>query len=181
MIRLKYEPSFREYRFLNHHVMRWVFRGLIAIVGLLICLTIALPLALRVTGHSQPINYGALVMALLPICGAVGLIYLAFEIGIRRRWKNAEELRVDREYELTEEGIRTRSASLEGFYQWKHIKHADLGKGFVFLKTAQNQYFYFPLAAAPDTNALLQLVARNARVSKRWQEAVDEKIGRSGA
>jgi ABC-type spermidine/putrescine transport system permease subunit I len=71
MIRLKYEPTLRDYRLLNHHVMRWVFRVLIAIVGLVICLALALPLALRAAGHSQPINYVALVMAIAPICAAV--------------------------------------------------------------------------------------------------------------
>jgi hypothetical protein len=100
---------------------------------------------------------------------------LAVEVSIRRRWKNAEELRVVREYELTDEGIRTRSASLEGFYQWKHIRKADLAKGFVFLKTGQNQYFYFPLAAAPHREAVIELIAKNTSVSKRWQQAVNHK------
>ena len=51
------------------------------------------------------------------------------------------------------------ATSQSGFLEWRHIKHAEVKRGLFMLKTAQNQYYYFPVSAVSDPEELHQLIA----------------------
>ncbi len=92
----------------------------------------------------------------------------------RKRWKAAEEVRIEREYEIDDVGVRVTGSSLYGFLEWRHFTEAEILKGYFLLKTAQNQYHFFPTAVVPDPGALSLLLA--AKVSNSERKAAARRV-----
>jgi hypothetical protein len=104
-------------------------------------------------------------LGLLILPGIVASIFLTTYWSARKRWLAADELREEREYDFEEAGIRVRMKSGESFTDWKVFKQAIVSKRFVYLRTAQRQFHFFPIAAVPDLPALRELLA--AKVAER--------------
>ena len=126
------------------------------------------PFALAAVGQDEGGILGAYQksLAVLFIPGLTCFLLLATYIGVRKRWKTAEEIREEREYVIDEDGVRVIGTSLSGFLEWRHFTHAELKGGLFMLKTAQNQFHYFPAAVVSDPGALNALLARKVGKKK---------------
>jgi len=167
MIRFRYQPTFKDWFALNRIVGFRHFRFAIALSLFLITGFLVYPLALIVTGHNEGgIMEGYRQSAgLLLFPAVVCFLLIATHLAVRKRWRAAEELREAREYEIDETGVRFTGGTLSGFLEWRHFTRADLKKGYFLLRTAQNQFHYFPAEVVPDQQALSDLLAR--KVSKK--------------
>jgi hypothetical protein len=101
MIRFRYQPTFKDYVALNRFVMWRQLRYLIIIAGLLVVLFALLPVTLGSLGSSRStweIYRSSLTVLILP--GIVMFLLISTYFAVRKRWNAAEELRIDREYEI---------------------------------------------------------------------------------
>ena len=160
MIRFQYTPSYKDWFAFNRIVLLRQFRFLIVIAGCLLGIYLVYPFTLNALGHDEGTvfevytkNAGVLIMP-----GIVCFLLVAIYLGVRKRWRSAAELREVREYQIDEEGVRVTATSLAGFLAWRHITKVERRKGFFLLKTAQNQYYYFPESVVPDPEALHRLL-----------------------
>jgi hypothetical protein len=166
MIRFRYHPTLEDYLRLNRMLLwrrlRWL---MIFAAGSLLCFLL-FPLLLDplTQGHSVTESY-RLVWPLLILPGLVTMLIVATERGARQRWANAPEIRVDRDYEIDEAGLRVTSETFSGSLAWDHLTHAEERRGFFYLSTAQNLFYFFPMALVSDPEALKALVARKVDAS----------------
>lgn len=168
MIRFRYQPTFEDWFALNRIVVFRQLRFLIGLAIVLLALFLIYPFALAAVGQDEGGVLGAYQksLAMLFIPGLTCFLLLATYFGVRKRWRTAEEIREEREYVLDEDGVRVTGSSLAGFLEWRHFTHAELKKGLFLLKTAQNQFHYFPVAVVPDKDALNALLARKVGAKK---------------
>ena len=172
MIRMRYQPTFRGFLALNVHAAARLFCILIVVALCSLILYLLQPLAYRLTGHAEStLDIYRSNSGLLIIPAVVVWLLVARYFGVRSRWRKAEELRIEREYEIDESGVRVTGISLSGFLEWRHFIHGDFRGGYFFLKTAQNQFHYFPASAVPEKSCFVELVGRKVAVSKRWKNA----------
>lgn len=177
MIRFRYQPTFKDYVALNRFVMWRQLRYLIIIAGLLVVLFALLPVTLGSLGSSRStweIYRSSLTVLILP--GLVMFLLISTYFAVRKRWNAAEELRIDREYEIDDTGVRVTGTSLSGFMEWRHFTQADRQGGFYFLKTAQNQFYYFPESIVPDREALNELIAGRVLETNRAKPAQRSRL-----
>jgi len=170
MIRFRFTPSYADFVALNRLFGFRQSRSLIGTSILLLVAFIAEPFILYGLGHEDEGSVWRTYLTSLPVLilpALTNLLYIFNRVNVRRRWNAAEELRCDLEYEITHEGGRVRGESLEGFLQWKHLKQVIVKGGYIVLKTAQNQLYYFPETAVPDSKALLEFVRNHVPDSKR--------------
>jgi hypothetical protein len=162
MIRFRYQPTFKDWFTFNRIVGFRHFRFLIGLSLLLLILFLLYPFALMVTGHDEVGIMGGYrqSVGLLVIPVVVCFLLIATYLAVRKRWRAAEEVREARDYEIDENGVRVTGITLSGFLEWRHFTRAELKKGYFLLKTAQNQFHYFPAAVVPDQQALGDLLAR---------------------
>ena len=171
MIRFRFQPRFEDWRALNLRAIVRQLRVLLIIASVILFCYLVLPFAHRMVGRDVGVletyreNFGVLWLPVI-----VALVLGGSYVAVRRRWQSVEELRVEKEYEIDEAGVRVTGASLNGFLEWKHFHSADYTRGCFFLKTHQNQFHYFPESVVPGRRAFLDLVARHIRVSKRWKK-----------
>jgi hypothetical protein len=169
MFEFRYEPKFEDYLFLNRHVQRPHLRRSAVIVVVIIAVLVAINF---LPGRNAEADNSNFWLTVLPLFIVVPLVIGAFVFGIgraaRKRWDAAEELRVPRDYEISEEGVRMMGGSISLFLEWRYFIQAELANGFVLLKTAQNQYQYFPSSAVQDFDAFQKLVSRHVKVTKNW-------------
>jgi hypothetical protein len=173
MIRFRYEPKFEEWRFLNRHLIWPRVRTPGIIGGLFLLLFATRPFLFKVVWPRQSVQYtdAGIIPVIILVIAAIFFV-LAIERQIRKRWETAEELRVVHDYEITDQGVRTVASSLEGFMEWRYFVSADFAKGFIMLKTAQNQFYYFPLSIVPDGAKLLELIEQKTKVTDNWKKAM---------
>ncbi|HWB58213.1 MAG TPA: hypothetical protein VG733_01925 [Chthoniobacteraceae bacterium] len=173
MIRFQYNPVFKDYRALNRYVL---FRGRRLVAWVAIFAGMLMVLTTTVVNSPDEMKTAEGMVALLKVaigCALFFVILFAFFYWrVRRRWNAAEELRTPRDYEMDDAGIRVKGELFQGSMEWKLFKTADFSRGYAFLKTGQNLYYYFPISAFPDQKAFLELVNRHVKVSKRWERAL---------
>jgi hypothetical protein len=172
MFKFRYEPKFEDYLFLNRHVQGPFIRLFFTLAIGVIALTVALPFLAAAMGNKD-IDWPSFWRAMIPllvIALSLPLIFVLIRYTARKRWNAAEELRVPRDYEISEEGIQMSGGSISGKMEWRHITQAELADGFVLLKTAQNQFYYFPTARVQNPDALLALISRHVTKTKNWKK-----------
>ncbi len=171
-IRFHYQPTLTDFLAFDRYFTGRHYRLLTFVAIVSVILLLLLPAALHRTGHKDnTLDIYWSNAGLLIIPAAAILLIPARYLSVRSRWNKVEEVRIQREYEIGETGIRVTGSSLAGFLEWRHIVQADFKSGYFFLKTAQNQYYYFPATAVPEKSAFVELVARKVPVSKTWMNA----------
>jgi hypothetical protein len=168
MIRFRFQPTFQDWFALNRILVIRQFRFLIGLSTFILALYVVYPFLLQSMGHDEGGIIGAYRKSLpaLFIPGLVTLILIGTYVGVRKRWRAAEELREVRDYEIDESGVRVTGSSLSGFLDWRHFTHAELKRGYFMLRTAQNQFHYFPASVVPDQHALNELLAKKVGPKK---------------
>ena len=159
MIRFQYQPTFKDYLALNRHVLGRHLGKLIVIAVCLLALYLALPFLSVITDATKGvwgIYWSGTPLLILP--ALVVFLVIATYVGARKRWKAAEEIRIEREYQIDDIGVRVTGSSLSGFLEWRHFTDAEILKEYFVLKTAQNQYHFFPASVVPDRKALAELL-----------------------
>jgi len=160
MIKFRYAPTFKDYLALNRLVVFGRLRSLMVIAAVLCVLFLVQPFVNIGSDHDRgvwEVYRSSLALLILP--GLVGVLVGVTFVAARKRWKTAEELRVEREYEIDETGVRVNSPTVAGFLDWRHIVEAKQQGGYFLLRTAQFQYYYFPAAVVPDRRELVRLIA----------------------
>jgi hypothetical protein len=175
LIKFRYEPTLEDYLFLNRHVLSFGLRVAFVVVIGIIALSAALPFLMpRPADGAEEMNWQAYWRSIIPLLVApfvvAPLVVLFLRRAARKRWNAAEELRVPRDYEFSDDGVRMSGGSISGAMEWRHIVQAEMANGFVLLKTGQNQYYYFPTSVLPDFNAFLNLVSKHVKVTKNWKQ-----------
>ena len=169
MIRFRYQPTFEDWFAVNRIVGLRYFWLLIGPSLLVIALFILYPFALMTAGHHEiGILEGyrqSLGMLLVP--AVLCFLLIATYLGIRKRGRDAEELREAREYEIDDNGVRVTGETLSGFLEWRHFTRASLKNGYFVMGTVQKQFHYFPAAVVPDQQALSDLLARKVSENAR--------------
>jgi hypothetical protein len=168
MIRFRYQPTFEDWFALNRMVVLRQFRFLVWLALVLLALFLIYPFMWQALGHR--LEGGVLGvyrnnLGLLFIPGLTCFLLVATYFGVRKRWMTADEIREAREYVFDDSGVRVNGASQSSYLEWRHFKHAELKRGYFILKTAQNQYHYFPASVVSDAAKLHELVA--SKVSAR--------------
>jgi hypothetical protein len=159
MIRFEYQPTFADYAVLNrrHAALKMgalkYFGGLCALAFLL------QPWVQKNAVQPRGVfeTYGS-SLPLLILPGILLFVILSTRYAVRKRWDTAEEVRLPKLYEIDDHGVKVTNPSLVGYLEWRHFTYAELARGYFFLKTAQNQYHYFPESAVPDKEQLLALL-----------------------
>lgn len=175
---IKYQPVFKDFRALNLYVL---FRGprLAALIIGGAALVIFASTSWVDSSNEGVASAGQRFLTILTTLSPLLVILLIMPMLLywmmRRRWNTAEELRTAREYEMDDAGVRVKGALFQGFMDWKLFKFADFKGGHFFLRTGQRTYYYIPAAAVPNRKAFLELIARNVKVSKRWENALIEQ------
>jgi hypothetical protein len=150
MIRFRYHPTFEDYAALNSFAFWRPLRSLVFIAGALLALFLIQPFMLPGTDHEKSawqIYQSSMALLILP--GIVCFLFIVTYRAMRKRWNAAEELRVDLEYEVDDAGIRVASESFSSSLDWRHITQAEQQGKFFFLRTAQNQFYFFPFPWSP--------------------------------
>lgn len=161
MTQFTYEATREDFLRLNR-VLYWrQLRMLIAfaVVSLLLFATYPF-LAVRSPGILE--SYIS-VWSILILPGLAGFLIFALERSARKRWRDAAEIRATRDYQIDEAGIHVTSATFNGFLAWEHLVERKEAGGFLYLRTTQNQYYFFPLSLVPDPAALRALVATKVK------------------
>lgn len=159
-MKISYSPTFRDYLALNLHAVRKQFRGIvwlpIALLVAILFLSFASPPG--GVGHRRIWDAHVSALDVLPIPAVIVVLVAAFYWGVKKRWASADELREAREYELDDRGVHFHASSGDGFTEWRIFKEAAITKRFVYLRTGQRQFHYFPVAAVPDVAELRALL-----------------------
>jgi hypothetical protein len=94
------------------------------------------------------VNQNASLFAAIFISVAMAVcIPLGTYIGAVRRWNAASEVREQRQYAFTDEGIQVTGETFAGFTTWSNIVRAGRLAGQIYLGTNQNQYHLIPATA----------------------------------
>jgi hypothetical protein len=169
MIRFRYQPTFEDWLALNRIVGFRHFWFLIWLSLLMLGLFVLSPFALIAAGHHEVGSVEAYRQSagLLLVPMVLCFILIATYLGIRKRWRDAGELREAREYVIDDNGVRVTCETQSGFQEWRHFTRASIKNGYFVLGTAQKQYHYFPAAVVPDQRALSDLLARKVSENAR--------------
>lgn len=108
--------------------------------------------------------------------GFLGLMVVVLERGARKRWQEVAAIRATRDYQIDEAGIRVTSDTFNGFLAWEHLNDWKEAGGLVYLRTAQNQFYFFPLALVPDPTALRALIAAKVKTAGRRGQDIGAKV-----
>jgi hypothetical protein len=164
-MRIDYFPTFADYWAFTRFALKRQFRWFIYLPVVLLALYLVQPLL--------PLNRGQNLSALdvyrqnakgLIWPGVFGLVFVMAYVGARNRWSQVKELREPKTYELDDTALKVNSKSFTGSADWSLVKEARFTRKFVYLVTAQNQYYFFPVAAVPEIDQLRTLVV--AKVAK---------------
>jgi hypothetical protein len=158
-MKIQYTPTFADYWALHWHVLRKQYRwmGMFAIV-LLVCFFIS-PFLLQQPDDSRGVlerYFDSAPILFIPVIIAFSLWFTRRTA--RKRWGLAPEVSEAREYEITNEGIRVTSKSIQALNAWSIVKKVEITTEFVFIKTGQNQFFYFPVSGVSDLVAFRAIV-----------------------
>jgi len=168
-----YEATREDFLRLNRLLYWRQLRLLIAFAVASLLLFAAYPfLAVRSRGIME--SYSS-VWSILILPGLVGFLIFVLERAARKRWQDAVEIRASREYTIDDAGIHVKSATFNGFLAWEHLNDWKEAGGLLYLRTAQNQYYFFPLALVPDPAGLRALVA--AKVKRGTMKGVGAPRG----
>jgi hypothetical protein len=154
-MRFTYTPTFADYWTLNRRVLARQFGKLLWFAGasfLAYCSLPVLPLSFGPNESVADIYRSGAALLILP--GIIVFGYIATYFTGKRRWRDAAEIRSARTYEIDEKGIRVTGDAFSGFLEWRLFKSVEFSSGLVFMKTGQNQYFYFPESLLPDRKLL---------------------------
>jgi len=159
-------PTLEGFRTLNSHVQPKM-RSLRVVAALLTLIFLLFPLMTRSQPH-PPTLFQAYTsqLGLLILPGILICLYILTHYTIKKRWNAAKEIREERVYCIDERGIQVTAASFNGFLEWSLFTHVEMNKGYFFLRTAQNQYYYFPTSAVPDQQNLIELIRRKVAKNK---------------
>ncbi len=157
MIPVRYIPTFNDYWALNRLNLLKLTRGLHWLAALVFCGYLVSPFGLHSGAQTLSERY-LTNSGLLILPGIVVIMWLTTYWGAKGRWTAAAELREEKLYEIDDTGIRVKGESFTGFNEWRLIKNAAITPKFVYLMTAQRQYFYFPTQAVPDLSQLKSLL-----------------------
>lgn len=161
MIRFRYQPTLEDYTMLNRIVLyRHVTIRFLRWFALVLFVAFLVSPFLQQAGQvrrgiweSYGNNIGLLFLPFMAV-----FLWVSTTIGVKRRWNSATELRDTKDYEIDEQGVRLAASSFSGNMEWRLFKSADLARGYFLLRTAQNQYHYFPASVVPDQAALISLL-----------------------
>ncbi|MGB8352429.1 MAG: hypothetical protein WCD79_00925 [Chthoniobacteraceae bacterium] len=169
MIRFRYEPTFRDYREFSLYAIFRGFRPYLLTVGIvLLFLFLAYPIYFPVPGNKASLSQiyvSNFRILLFPV-----VLTAMMNWRMRKRWNASPDLRIAKEYEFDNSGIRAKGEDLSGFNSWSTFKLADFDGKYFFLKTRQNLYYYFPASVVSEKRALVRLVGGNVKVSGRWEK-----------
>ncbi len=154
-MRFTYKPTFSDYWSLNYCVAMRQTKAL----GLMAAILLALYLASPLVPYSSQSKVKGLALysahsPLLILPGIVAFIFATSYFGVKKRWKEATELREEREFLFEEKGLRVKTKSTEGFMDWALFQEANVNSKLMYLMTAQRVFQYFPLSVVPDVAAL---------------------------
>jgi len=159
-MKFNYTHTFADYWMLNRrHLLRLKgIRVILSFSGCLFLVFLLSPFALpQPEGKSMGEIYLSSVAGLiLPLIMA--LMFISTYFAARKRWNSAADLRCEKTYEFSETGIQIAATEMDGNIGWRYIAEAELWRGWIFIKTHQNIYYYFPLSAVPDPDALISLL-----------------------
>ena len=157
MTHFTYEATREDFLRLNR-LLYWRQLRVLAVFAIAaLLLFIAFPfIAIRPIGilESYRSTWGILLLPALVV-----LMIALLEWSARKLWQNAAEIRATRNYQIDEAGLQVTSATFNGFLAWEHLNDWKEAGGFLYLRTTQNQYYFFPLSLVPDPAALRALVA----------------------
>jgi len=173
MTQFTYEATREDFLRLNRMLYWRQLRMLIVFAVVSLFLFVAFPF-LTIRTPRIPESYSS-VWSILILPGLVVFMIIALEWSARRRWRDAAEIRASREYTIDDTGIHVKSATFNGFLAWEHLNDWKEAGGFLYLRTAQYQYYFFPLALVPDPAALRALVA--AKVKRGTMKGVGAPRG----
>jgi hypothetical protein len=161
MTQFTYEATREDFLRLNRMLYWRQLRMLIVFAVVSLFLFVVFPfLAVRSPGILESYSV-AWIFLILP--GLVGFSIFALERAARKRWQDAAEIRASREYTIDDAGIHVKSATFNGFLAWEHLNEWKEAGGFLYLRTTQGQYYFFPFALVPDPAALRALVAAKVK------------------
>jgi hypothetical protein len=164
MIQFKYQPTLRDYQLLNRRVLVRQFSKLFWFAGALLAIFLILPflpLTSR-SGHTVvQIYVSGLALLILP--AIIALAFVSTYFAAKRRWRDASEIRSERLFEIDEKGMRVTGDKFSGFMEWSHFRSVDFSYGLVFIRTAQNQFHFFPERLVDDRTMLRNLLQKPAR------------------
>lgn len=169
MIRFRFQPTLKDWVAFHRIVVLRQFRFLNVLALVIIAIFLIYPYALRAADHEVESvvaiywnNIGTLFVPFV-----AGLLVGWIHYSVKKRWRTAEEMREARDYEIDETGVRVTGSSLSGYLEWRHFTTTQRKGGYFLLKTAQNQFHYFPEAIVPDTKALAALLEEHVRARGR--------------
>lgn len=161
MTQFTYEATREDFLRLNRMLYWRQLRMLIVFAVVSLFLFAVFPfLAVRSPGILESYST-AWIFLILP--GLVGFSIFALERAARKRWQDSAEIRASREYMIDDAGIHVKSATFNGFLAWEHLNEWKEAGGFLYLRTTQGQYYFFPFALASDPAALRALVAAKVK------------------
>ena len=172
-----YSPTFKDYWALNVYAEVRTRRFLIVLATVVLALIVVEPWLLHEFKDGDPVaDYYKRSLPLLILPGGILFLILLMYLSARIQWAARRELRQPREYEIDDSGLRVKAAGSEGFLQWRGVTNASVTSRFVYLVTAQQQYYstsftirylfftaqrhyyYFPVSIVPDMQRLRELI-----------------------
>lgn len=162
MITFDYQMTLADYRALNRQALWRPMRTLVVIAALSLGLFLVAPwLPLQGAADSGGLVRYRDSLGLLVLPVLVALVFVLQAFGVRKRWRAAAELSAVRTYRIDATGVRVDAPTFAGFLEWRHFASAEIRQGMYLLKTHQQQYHFFPVAAVPDQAELDRLIARH--------------------
>ncbi|MDF3055879.1 MAG: hypothetical protein K0R17_94 [Rariglobus sp.] len=163
-------PTLEGFYTLNTHVLQPKTRLLRVIGGLLVLTFLLFPLMTR-SQPQPPTLFQAYTsqLGLLILPGILICLHILTRYTIKKRWNAAKELREKRSYSINEHGIQVTASSFNGFLEWSLLNHAEVNKGYFFLRTAQNLFYHFPVSAVPDKQNFMELIRTKITNTKNFK------------
>jgi hypothetical protein len=161
-MRIDYSPTFPDYWAFTRFALKRQFGRFIYLPLLLLAVYLVqplLPLRLRPGQNLSALEVYRKNAKTLIFPGLFGLVFVMAYVGARNRWSQVKELREPKVFELDDAQLKASGESFTGSVDWSLVKEAHFTRKFVYLMTAQNQYYFFPVAAVPDVDQLRTLVA----------------------
>jgi hypothetical protein len=177
-MRFTYSPTFKDYWALNLYALFPHWRLCIRLATVLLALGVIAPWVWTAfdVGLPPAETYKGVLPTFILMLGCFLLMILAMYAAARMGWAATRELREPREYEIDDSGVRVKAAGSEGFVEWPGIVDTSVTNRFVYLVTAQQQYYstsfnpgrpyfniekhyyYFPISTVPDMGRLRELI-----------------------
>ncbi len=163
-ISIAYEPTFRDYLFLNRWTIRrrWLLLRYLSLA--LLALFLASPFLFHDLGAEGFLpSYGRSLFVFVLSAVVFAVIPANLYVAARKRWKAAPEIREPRRFTFSDDGIVVEGQTFGGRAAWSHIVGAGSYRGLIILKTNQGLYYLFPERAFPDEDqreAFLSLVRK---------------------